>query len=144
MRPGQTVASLIAAALAGWRLRCPRHLILETADGWLCPVGGVLTNRWQPYGTRKMDGPAVLADKIGGFSPNEIISVDGWVRGTPINAHKQPPFNSDIWLRLSDHSGWVAWAETRGVPTSEDPTGLADGGTPAPAPAACELPQPAG
>jgi hypothetical protein len=97
---------------------------------------------WQPVGTRKLDQPTALGNKIGGFAPNEIISVDGWVHGTPINAHNQPPFDSDIWLRLSDRIGWVAWTATRGVPTPPDPTNLADGGTPAPAPAACAVPQP--
>lgn len=106
------------------------------------PYGVYAQNRWQPVGTRKLDQPTALGNKIGGFAPNEIISVDGWVHGTPINAHNQPPFDSDIWLRLSDRTGWVAWAATRGVPTTPDPTNLADGGTPAPAPAACAVPQP--
>lgn len=96
-------------------------------------------NRWQPYGTRRLVAPDPLARQAGGFAPNQIIAVDGWVHAAITYPNNSSPWNSDVWYHLADKSGWVAFAAVRAVPTTQDPTGLShSGGTPAPAPPACE------
>jgi len=94
-------------------------------------------NRWQPYGTKKMNAPDPLSTQIGGFSPNQTIAVDGWVHGRVAYPNNQPPWNSDVWFHVAD-GGWVSFAGVRALATSNDPTGLAGGGPEAAAPPSCE------
>jgi hypothetical protein len=103
------------------------------------PYGVYLQNRWEAYGARILDAPEPLATKIGGFAPNEIITVDGWVHGTVPYPNNVAPNDSDIWFRTADHRGWVAFAAVRGLPISHATAGDTDGGTPAAAPASCEI-----
>jgi hypothetical protein len=96
-------------------------------------------NRWNPYGTAVRAQPNVQSKKVGGFAPNESISVDGWVHSRPAYPTNTAPWNSDVWFHLADQSGWVSFAGVRAVPTSEDPSGLSeDGGKPAATNAKCE------
>jgi hypothetical protein len=95
-------------------------------------------NRWDPYGTAVRAQPNVLSPKVSGFAPNQSIAVDGWVHSRPAYPTNSAPWNSDIWFHLADQSGWVSFAGVRATPVSRDPTGLADGGPPAPTPGNCE------
>lgn len=103
------------------------------------PFRVVAQNRYNPPGARRLIAPDVLAEQVGGFGPNQVLAVDGWVHSTVAYPTNSPPFNSDIWFHLADDSGWVAFAAVRANPTVLDPTGLdPDGGTPAATPSTCE------
>jgi hypothetical protein len=112
--------------------------------GVTCLVGGCARydvyaqNRYQPLGTRKVAEPSPEGRKIGGFAPNELIPVDGWVRTAAPYLHNDPPINSNVWFHVADDSGWVAFAAVRAEPTvpAQDPFDP-DGGAPAPTPDEC-------
>ena len=90
-----------------------------------CPAYIVYAqNRWDPVGTSIRKDPDVNAEKIGGFSPNEAISVDGWVHTKVAYPTNRTPWDSDIWFHLSTQTGWVSFAGVRGTPTTHDPSGL--------------------
>lgn len=95
-------------------------------------------NRWEPYGTAVRAKPSNLATIVATFPGNMSLSVNGWVHGRVAYADNRPPFDSDIWFHLSDDAGWVSYAGVRALPTARDPTGVADGGPPAPHPPKCE------
>lgn len=95
-------------------------------------------NRWAPLGAAIRAQPSVLSTQVGSFPGNMSIAVNGWVYGAVAYPTNTPPWNSDIWFHLADGSGWVSFAGIRATPTSPDPTGHANGGDPAPAPASCE------
>lgn len=97
-------------------------------------------NRWQPYGTAIRQAPDVLSQKIGGFAPNEVIAVNGWIEAAePAYPTNKAPWNSKKWLHLANQDGWVSFAGVRGAPVSEDPTGTSlDGGPVAATPPNCE------
>lgn len=128
------VAGLVAAAI--WAVATGQFS--RTKDSGCPPFGVYAQNRWQPYGARELDAARPLAHQIGGFAPNQIITVDGWKHGVTPYPNNVPPFNSDIWYRTADHHGWVAFAAVRGLPTLPDPTNR-DGGTPAEAPTSCQI-----
>ena len=128
-------ASLVAAAIwAGVSGFFHRH---SDSNG-CAPFGVYAQNVWQPYGARELAAPEPLAKQIGGFSPNQIVTVDGWKHATVPYPDNTSPFNSDIWFRTADHKGWIAFAAVRGLPSLPDPTNRS-GGTPAAAPASCEI-----
>lgn len=116
----------------------PTTLSVVQFTGKCDPFRVYAQNRWLPYGTRKLRAPDPLATQIGGFDPNQIIALDGWVHAAIAFPNNTPPFNSDIWYHLADNSGWVAFGAVRAVPTDQDPTLRADGGAPAPTPSSCE------
>lgn len=96
-------------------------------------------NRWDPVGAAVRSEPRVEAPKIGGYAPNEIIVVDGWLHAEVAYPTNRPPWNSNIWFHLANQQGYVSYAGVRGTPTAKDPTGQAtDGGQPAATPANCE------
>jgi hypothetical protein len=95
-------------------------------------------NRWQPYGTVMRAQPNVLSKQVGGFSPNQSIAVNGWVHSRPAYPTNSAPWNSDAWFHLADQSGWVSFAGVRATTTTEDPTGLGEGGPPAATSKFCE------
>lgn len=131
------VAASLTAALIWAAVTGAFHHHRPASSG-CAPFGVYAQNRWNPYGARELDAPEPLARQIGGFSPNQIVTVDAWKHaGTPY-PNNTPPFNGDIWFRTADHKGWVAFAAVRGLPTLPDPTNN-DGGAPAAAPASCEL-----
>lgn len=89
-------------------------------------------NRWTPLGTAIRAKPAVESEKIGEFSGNQSIMVDGWMHGAVAHPTNPEPWNSDIWFHLTDNKGWVSFGGVRGVPTEPDPTlHSPDGGQPA-------------
>lgn len=95
-------------------------------------------NRWDPVGTAIRSAPDPLAKKLGGFGPNEIVAVDGWVHGKVPYPNNPAPWDSDVWFHLSDGRGWVSYAGVRGAPSEYDPTlHSQDGGIPPPTPSAC-------
>lgn len=94
-------------------------------------------DRWSPLGTTVRAQPNVLSASVATFPGNMSLSVNGWVHGRAAYPTNVPPFNSDIWFHLSDGVGWVSFGGVRALPTHPDPTGVADGGPPAPAPTRC-------
>jgi hypothetical protein len=100
-------------------------------SGACAPYRVVAQNRWQPYGTTKRAAPDIMSNQVGGYAPNQVIPVDGWVHSSVAYPTNKPPWNSDIWFHVADGSGWVSYAGVRELPTIEDPTGFAaDGGQP--------------
>lgn len=95
-------------------------------------------NRWAPLGTTVRSQPNVLSASVTTFPGNMSLSVNGWVHGRAAYPTNVPPFNSDIWFHLTDGIGWVSFGGVRALPTRPDPTAVADGGPPAPAPATCQ------
>jgi hypothetical protein len=90
-------------------------------------------NRWMPYGATRRVAPDPKADANGNFDPNQLISINGYVRTQAAYPTNPPPFNSDVWFHVADDSGWVPLAAVRAQPTTQDPTGLdAFGGQPVP------------
>lgn len=96
-------------------------------------------NRWNPVGAAIRSAPDPLARKVGGFSPNEVVPVNGWVRAKVAYPTNPAPWDSDVWFHLADGGGWVSFAGVRGAPSDFDPTGRSpDGGIPAATPASCQ------
>jgi hypothetical protein len=91
-------------------------------------------NRWTPYGTAVRVKPDVQSAKLDpSFAPNEIIAVDGWVRGAPTYPTNPAPWNRNIYFHLATREGWVSYPGVRGGPSEPDPTlHSPDGGIPAP------------
>jgi len=116
-----------------------KKLFSRGFEGGCEPYMVYAQNRWNPYGAAVRLNPDPESPKIGGYSPNEIIVVDGWLHAKVAYPTNQGPWNSDIWFHLANDPGWVSFAGVRGVPTSPDPTGFAeDGGQPARTPTICE------
>jgi hypothetical protein len=95
-------------------------------------------NRWAPLGATVRSQPNVLSTSMTTFPGNMSLSVNGWVHGRAAYPTNTPPFDNDIWFHLTDGIGWVSFGGVRALPTSIDASGTADGGSPAPAPHACE------
>jgi hypothetical protein len=107
-------------------------------SGGCAPYQIFAQGRWRPTGTAIRSQPNVLSTIEGSFSANASISVNGWVHGRPAYTTNISPWNSDVWFHLTDGAGWVSFPGVRGTPIAFDPTGLADGGTPAADPKGCE------
>ena len=134
-------ASLIAAAVVYGVHLAEQNVEHPPYYAGCITFGVIAQNRYAPAGTRQLAHPAPLAATTGpGFGPNEIISVDGWIHGTPAYPNNTPPFDSDVWFRLADHKGWVSFAGVRAVATAMTTPDDPDGGTPAAMPVGCELP----
>ena len=111
---------------------------ISTLDGGCGGYQLYAQNRYDPVGTAIRSAPDPLAAKVGGFAPNEIIAVDGWVHAKVAYPTNPAPWNSDVWFHLSDGRGWVSFAGVRAAPSSYDPTGRSpDGGIPATTPEEC-------
>ena len=98
----------------------------------------IVQNRWDPLGAAIRPAPDVDSGKVGSFGGNDKVEVDGWVETEPAYPNNGEPWNSDVWFHLEDGLGWLSFAAVRGEETTYDPTGLEDGGKPAPTPAECE------
>jgi hypothetical protein len=104
-----------------------------------CPKFQVFAqNRWAPLGTAIRAQPNVLSTQVGSYPGNMSIAVNGWVYGRAAYPTNTPPWNSNVWFHLADGAGWVSFGGVRATPTSPDPTGIANGGNPAPASTTCE------
>lgn len=90
-------------------------------------------NRWAPVGTAVRAAPNIQTTKVSSFAPNEVLTVDGWVRSRAPYPENPAPWNSDAWFHLADDSGWVSFAGVRVEPTYYDESLQSDdGGAPAP------------
>ncbi|MBB5874614.1 hypothetical protein F4553_008048 [Allocatelliglobosispora scoriae] len=145
---GAVVSGLVVAVLTAssapwwWPMLFPGSSSALTVTGFSggCAAFRVhAQNRWEPYGTRKLVAPDILARQVGGYAPNQVIAVNGWVHGSVAYPFNPPPFNNDVWYHTADDTGWVSFAGVRNVPTEQDPSGHSpDGGAPVPVAAACE------
>ncbi len=95
-------------------------------------------NRWETLGTAIREQPNVLSTQVGSFPGNMSISVNGWVHGRPAYTTNTPPWNNDVWYHLTDGAGWVSFPGVRATPVLPDPSGVADGGPPAPISDVCQ------
>lgn len=136
---GTALVITVGAAACGSSKRSGAAAVNDFRGG--CePFRVYAQNRWAPLGTVLRQRPNVLAQKIGSFAGNEVIAVNGWIHaGTPAYPTNQPPWNSDIWFHTANTpQGWVDFAAVREYPIEPNPTGLANGGTPAVTPPNCE------
>ena len=97
--------------------------------------------RWPPPGAAIRSEPTRAAPQTDSVQPNVIISVDGWVRSDAPYPTNNPPWNENVWFRLTDRSGWVSFAGVRASPSHPgDTDGLAEGGWPVELLDECEIP----
>ena len=138
------ILTIVAASSAPWWWKYVVHDSKAQASavagmsGGCAPFQVFAQNRWAPAGTAIRDDPNVLSAQNGSFPGNMSISVNGWVHGRAAYPTNTSPWISDIWFHRTDGAGWVSFPGVRAVPTSLDPTGLANGGVPAPTPPKCE------
>jgi TIR domain len=108
-------------------------------SGGCAPFEALAQNRFSPYGAAIRARPDALSTKVGSYSGNKVISVDGWVHGTAEYVKNPPPWNSNVWFHLTDGSGWVSFPGVRADPTGPDPDAVSpDRGTPVPTLHSCE------
>ncbi|WP_035127800.1 hypothetical protein [Conexibacter woesei] len=148
-RTGQrTPATVIVVLAAAWTIfslaHDSSHRPAPPATGIVGFVGGCAPyqvyaqDRWRPYGALIHPTPSTLSRSNGAYNGNQVIAVNGWVESQVAYPTNTAPFNNDIWFHLADGAGWVSFGGVRATPVAQDPTGLADGGPPAPAPKKCE------
>lgn len=95
-------------------------------------------NRWSPAGANVRAEPDHNSTKVAALPGNTPVSVNAWTIGTTPIPVDPPPFNSDVWYRLTDGSGWIAFTAVRGDLTDFAPDSP-DGGPPAPMSEACRV-----
>lgn len=107
-------------------------------------VGGCETfhlfaqNEFDPLGTKISEAPMPSAESFRGFSPNERVAVDGWVRTRSPYPSNSPPWDSDVWFHLANNAGWVTFAGVRANPTDPSTSGnFGEGTSPAPTDSDC-------
>ncbi len=96
-------------------------------------------NAWDPLGTSKRASPDHTSTKVGSYSGNSQIRVNGWTYGSTPYPANPAPFNNNVWYRVADGSGWVSFPGVRGGPTTYDPTQNDNPGPPAPTPSECKV-----
>lgn len=90
-------------------------------------------NQFEPFGTKIWATPSPTADSYHGFAPNELITVDGWVRTRSPYPSNSAPWDSDAWFHLTNGAGWVTFAGVRSDPTDPSTAGnFGEGSSPAP------------
>jgi hypothetical protein len=130
---GLVVAGLVAAIAHFWSGGSTDSLV-----GGCAPFNIYAQNQFKPFGTLLWASPSPVAPNSPGFSPNQLITVDGWVRTRTPYPSNQPPWDSDVWFHLADNGGWVTFAGVRAVPTTPDPQGgFGPGSSPAPLASSC-------
>ena len=123
--------AVLSASTAPWWWR----VVFDGRDGL---VGGCepfnlhAQNQFDPLGTKIWEAPSPTADSFHGFAPNELITVDGWVRTRAPYPSNQPPWDSDVWFHLANGAGWVTFAGVRADPTDPSAGNFGDGSSPAP------------
>lgn len=141
--PSALLAGLVVSLAAGgiiWYLQTradpaapnrPKDLVHLV--GGCQPFSVYAQNRWNPAGATLRAGPTRNGRPIGNFDPNELVLINGWVRGDIAYPTNPTPFDSDVWFHVADDRGWVSYAAVRADPTTFDPTGLDPaGGRPVP------------
>ena len=106
-----------------------------------CPAFNVYAqNQFQPFGTLRWTAPEPTAGRSPGFSENELITLDGWVKAqSPYAGGNTPPWDADVWFHLADGSGWVTFAGVRAAATVPDPEGgFGPGSDPVPLDPTCQ------
>jgi hypothetical protein len=133
-------ASLIAAAIiAGGVALWPESGESRSIVGGCAPFNLYAQNQFEPYGAKRRTDPIPTSEAFSEFAPNEVVTVDGWVRTRPMYPTNNPPWNSDVWYHLANDSGWVPFAAVRAVPTDPGTDGnYAEGSDPAPADLDCQ------
>lgn len=97
--------------------------------GGCAPFNVHAQNEFDPFGTLIWSAPSPTAENAPGFSPNQLITVDGWVRTRSPYLTNPEPFNSDAWFHLANEAGWVSYAGIRADPTAPPPDGNFGTGT---------------
>jgi hypothetical protein len=130
---GLIVAGLVALVAHVWPKSSPDSLVRGCA-----PFNIYAQNQFKPYGALLWASPSPTAPNSPGFSPNQLITVDGWVRTRSPYLSNQSPWDSDVWFHLADNGGWVDFAAVRAVATTPDPQGgFGAGSSPAPLASSC-------
>lgn len=117
------------------------HRIFGDSDdfvGGCAPFNLHTQNQFDPVGTKIWSAPVPTADSFRGFSPNEVITVDGWVRTRTPYPTNTPPWNSDAWFHLKNGAGWVTFAGVRSTPTDPSDGNYGAGSSPAPLDPDCQ------
>lgn len=138
---GGVIASLIAAGLvAGFAWWSASDDSSSDLVGG-CPAFNVFAqNQFDPIGTARWQRPSPTSAKSHGFAPNEVVTVDGWVKAqSPYESVNTPPWNADVWFHLADNSGWVTFAGVRAATTVPGPSGNFESGSdPVPLDQSCQ------
>jgi len=147
-RPAALAAAIVTGLIAGGIIWFAQAQISGSTSsppkGVVGFVGGCkpfsvhAQNRYTPAGTVVRAAPSRSAAEVGGYAPNELVPINGWVRTQAAYPSNSPPFDSDAWVHVADNSGWVSFAGVRADPTVLDPTGFdPDGGRPVPLDPTC-------
>ena len=102
---------------------------------------------WPPGGAAVRELPDRASRQVGSLRANQPVNVDYWFHsGKAVYPDNQPPFDSDVWLRVAEQGKpdeWVNFAAVRAgqiAVENFDPTGLKkDVGVPVDLPAECEI-----
>ena len=87
--------------------------------------------RWTPYGAAVREEPFISSSRVRGIPPNVAISVDAWVETEAAYPDNSEPWDSAVWFRLSDGTGWVSFPGVRSRTSGPEGTdGPAGGGQP--------------
>lgn len=130
---GLVVAAIVAIVTGTWSSRSHRDFV-----GGCEPFNLHAQNEFDPVGTLIWEKPLPTAKNYRGFSPNQLITVDGWVRTRSPYPTNSTPWDSDVWFHLANNGGWVSFAGVRALPTSPGPKGNFDtGSSPAPIDTRC-------
>lgn len=96
--------------------------------------------RWTPYGATIREGPSIAATRVTAITPNVAIPVNGWTITDAAYPENPEPWNSPVWFRLTDGSGWVSFPGVRSRTSEPGGTdGPAGGGWPVDLTPECEI-----
>ena len=135
-------AAIVAGLIVAGLVALLAHVLSQSSQdgivGDCTPFNLYAQNQYEPYGTLLWASPSPTASNSPAFGPNQLITVDGWVRERTPYPSNQPPWDSDAWFHLADNSGWVTFAGVRATPTTPDPQGgYGPGSSPAPLDSRC-------
>lgn len=126
----RVIASGVLIVVLGWLATGGWSQLFNDHDDM---VGGCAAftvyaqNQFDPLGTKVWAEPRPAANSSHGFAPNELISVDGWVRTQTPYPSNSSPFDSDAWFHLANGAGWVSYAGVRSIPTDPSQGNFAEG-----------------
>jgi hypothetical protein len=132
------VMAVLTATTAPWWWD---YLFARDRDGLVggCePFNLYAQNQFDPLGAKIWAEPSPTADSSHGFAPNELLTVDGWVRTRSPYPSNPAPWDSDAWFHLANGAGWVSYAGVRADPTDPSTAGnFGEGSSPAPLDPVC-------
>ncbi len=118
------VVALLTASSAPWWWNAWNEEASDDFVGGCEPFNLFAQNQFDPPGAKIWVAPSPTAQSRTGFAPNEIVTVDGWVRAkSPYATTNPPPWNADVWFHLADGSGWLTFAGVRSAPTDPSAEG---------------------